>query len=562
MSAAAAQKKRKHNAASDRLAKKVKKERGPISSTNRPEQLLVELETAITEGTDVHENIVRLFSLIQNDQTSDGLQGKTLVLLCKTFTRLMASGSLSAATEKLSDASMLQRDYREYHDVLQGLLRQGSRAIQVVALQLSMRTLKAHGEYLRENSWSSALSQNLLVSIVEASNGTDLRQDFIKDYFTQFNDCAFYGLEFLSRFVGQPLPSPTLDNVIDILCSLTPASDASDEEDEFWITSISRKTKKGKPVVSITSIRRNASAAWLAVLSSPSLNAGHRKRLLQLVTPTILPWLNRPETLFDFLTSSFSQGGNLSLLSLSGIYHLITVKNLDYPSFYPKLYSLLTPSLMHSKHRSRFLRHLQIFLSSTHLPVALVASFLKRLSRLCLFAPPAAIVAIVPYIYNLLKSHPQTTFMVHRELPASIGTYSDPFDPEDPNPLTTDAVSSSLWELHTLASPTYTQNGTPGKDGGQSLGHYHPNVSSIAQIICLQFTKQHYNTDDFLDHSYVSMLEAELKRGEVKKEPVVEWKIPKRMLVRDLEDASEQEPAIDGSQSEQVDLVRRLWTFD
>jgi hypothetical protein len=43
----------------------------------------------------------------------------------------------------------------------------------------------------------------------------------------------------------------------------------------------------------------------------------------------------------------------------------------------------------------------------------MIASFLKRLSRLSLAAPPAAIVTIVPFTYNMLKKHPQLVQLIH-----------------------------------------------------------------------------------------------------------------------------------------------------
>jgi U3 small nucleolar RNA-associated protein 19 len=248
--------------------------------------------------------------------------------------------------------------------------------------------------------------------------------------------------------------------------------------------------------------------------------------------------MTRPESLMDFLTDSYDIGGSTSLLALSGLFYLINNKNLDYPSFYPKLYSLLDADLLHSKHRSRFFRLLNTFLSSTHLPASLIASFIKRLSRLALFAPPAAIVAIVPYIYNLLKEHPTCTFMIHRNPypPCTKSTDNlgnDPFDMSEPDPQLTHAIDSSLWEIETLQS------------------HYHPNVASLARIISEQFTKQQYNLEDFLDHSYASMVQSELGK-EAKKAPVVEWKIPKRILTKPGDGANDEEV-------ENMTLLQKLW---
>lgn len=131
--------------------------------------------------------------------------------------------------------------------------------------------------------------------------------------------------------------------------------------------------------------------------------------------------------------------------------------NLDYPEFYRKLYALFTPSLFHSRYLARFLRLSDLFLSSTYhpfllvvadkryLPAALVASFIKRLSRLSLSAPPQGIVAIIPMVYNLLKRHPSCMQIIHR--PDALPGSPDPFNPEELDPLRTGALESSLWEL-------------------------------------------------------------------------------------------------------------------
>jgi hypothetical protein len=54
------------------------------------------------------------------------------------------------------------------------------------------------------------------------------------------------------------------------------------------------------------------------------------------------------------------------------------------------------------------------FWSRSHLPATLLASFVKKLSRLSLNAPPAGIITIVPFTYNILKRHPALMVMIHR----------------------------------------------------------------------------------------------------------------------------------------------------
>lgn len=279
-----------------------------------------------------------------------------------------------------------------------------------------------------------------------------------------------------------------VQNTIMILAAMEPISEQQEESKIFHVV----PPKKAKyDLYSSTVHRRQAQRAWMALLRQ-DLSKNQRKIILELMSHRIAPWFLKVEFLLDFLTDSFNVGGSTSLLSLSGLFYLIHHKNLDYPQFYQKLYSLLDSDLLHSKHRSRFFRLLDTFLASTHLPAALVASFVKRLARLSLFAPPSGIVVVVPWIYNLLKKHPSCTFMIHRdvEFHQNDGVWGDPFREEESNPMETGALESSLWEIQMLQS------------------HYHPNVATIAKIISEQFTKQAYNPEDFLDHSYgtVSLL--------------------------------------------------------
>ncbi len=299
---------------------------------------------------------------------------------------------------------------------------------------------------------------------------------------------------------------------------------------------IAQPTKKHS-IPSPTAHKKQAQGAWLAILRR-DLSKPQRKTILGLVSHRIAPWFLKVELLMDFLTDSFNVGGSTSLMALSGLFYLMQEKNLDYPQFYHKLYSLLDRNILHSKHRSRFFRLLNTFLSSTHLPAALVASFIKRLSRLSLHAPPSGIVVVVPWIYNLLMSHPSCTFMIHRKARGEREDpdlqeegYGDPFCMDEPDPMETDALESSLWEIQMLQS------------------HYHPNVATIAKIISEQFTKQAYNLEDFLDHSYGSLLDAELSK-DIKRAPEVEYEIPKRIFTKYGEDEGKQDS-----------LLVQLWDF-
>jgi U3 small nucleolar RNA-associated protein 19 len=57
----------------------------------------------------------------------------------------------------------------------------------------------------------------------------------------------------------------------------------------------------------------------------------------------------------------------------------------------------------------------------------------------------------------------------------------------EPNPNSTHALESSLWELKTLQS------------------HYLASVAGLAKVFNEAMTKQSYGLEDFLDHSYATV---------------------------------------------------------
>lgn len=230
----------------------------------------------------------------------------------------------------------------------------------------------------------------------------------------------------------------------------------------------------------------------LAILSYP-LSSPQYKLILSILHKRIIPYMSQPQGLMDFLTDAYSLQDDLiiPILSLNSLYELMKSYNLEYPDFYSKLYSLLRPELFYTRYRSRFFRLCDLFLSSTHLSANLVASFIKKLARLAMTSSASGVVIIIPFIYNLLKRHPTCMIMLHNTDESQVG---DPFDNLETNPLNTQAIKSSLWELETLMS------------------HYHPNIATLAKIFGEPFRKPNYNMEDFLDWSYQGLLETEKTR--------------------------------------------------
>ncbi|EAS33295.2 ribosome biogenesis protein Noc4 [Coccidioides immitis RS] len=539
-------KRKKHGKGSTSIANK-RRATGNIEDAER--ETIQQLEEQISESRKYYNNIATLLSMLNVDRPNLAVA----ISICRVFCRLLAGGHLNkqkGASEQHSIlVAWLRERYQEYQKALITILRHSGPSSQAAAVSLCMRLAKEHSTHYaggQNNVWDDGYFNDVVTALIEADDGDQARAEFTRKYLKEYHDISVFTVLRLSNYLSVKPSAIALTNVIYFLSELgTPPT--TNQTFENFYTDISKASQKVKgPLMSVNSYKQRVQSAWLLVLLN-GRERSVRKRLLQMMTHEIAPWFMKPELLMDFLTDSYNQGGSISLLSLSGLFYLIQNKNLDYPQFYPKLYSLLDPDLLHSKHRSRFFRLLDTFLSSTHLPATLVASFIKRLSRLALNAPPAAIVAVVPWIYNLLKSHPSCTFMVHRalrdeSLRAKIDAegIDDPFDPLESDPTLTDAIESSLWEIEMLQS------------------HYHPNVAALAKIISEQFTKQMYNLEDFLDHSYQALIVAELGNEEkqFKKPPVVEFQIPKRIFTdRLLEEDG-------GNDTELGNIFRQLWNFE
>ncbi|KAJ3506172.1 hypothetical protein NLJ89_g7014 [Agrocybe chaxingu] len=296
----------------------------------------------------------------------------------------------------------------------------------------------------------------------------------------------------------------------------------------------------------LSSHRAVFTRAWLTLLPRLSVKGdvgktkAYATRALNIMHRGVLPHLTRAILVMDWVGACVDLGGSVGLLALNALFVLIKEYNLDYPSFYTRLYAFLDRDVLHLKHRARFFRLTELFLSSTHLPAALLASFVKRLSRLSLSAPPAAIVMVIPFTYNILKRHPALMPMIHRAEYDEAST--DPFLPDETDPMKTNAIDSSLWEL-----VSHTQ-------------HYHAPVSTMCKIFSEAFTKPGYAMEDFLDHTYNTLFEAEVNR-KIKKEPplAMEAKVEVFPSGKEVEVAESGEHGLVAIG--QRDVVGELWAF-
>ncbi|KAF5443703.1 hypothetical protein F2P56_036238 [Juglans regia] len=267
--------------------------------------------------------------------------------------------------------------------------------------------------------------------------------------------------------------------------------------------------------------------AWISFLRLP-LPLDVYKDVLVSLHQVVIPYLSNPIMLCDFLTRSYDIGGVVSVMALSGLFILMTQYGLEYPNFYDKLYALLVPSIFMAKHRAKFFQLLDSCLKSPLLPAYLAAAFAKKLSRLSLSVPPSGALVIIALVHNLLRRHPSINCLVHWEdgdetakdnAEGDSGTGSDIssrkpgmdcFNSEESNPIKSNAMRSSLWEIDTLRH------------------HYCPPVSrfvlSLENDLTVRAKTTEMTVKDFSSGSYATIFGDEMRRR-VKQVPLAFHKV-------------------------------------
>lgn len=521
----------KRKAAVEKAAPEDKKRKQNVGSDkSKSKTLSVEeiksMEEGILSSTKNYNDILVLLNALE---TSDN-NSKTLYNLSGGLVRIFGKLAKNGALRSSKDSSESQEKvknwlltrYGEFKDILLEMVKSSSNSATITtALTVLIKLLSVESNYMAPNADESGycprpLLNNVIRSLLTSKGDTEPALELLAgdDYLDTYDDLRYYFYREVAELLSSDEEKSALkkevslnivsDRIIDLLMAIKTFPDSDDDIEDFYFSkpSLSKSALKHGTPLKQSSHKTIFQKAWIAALSLP-MTADQYKAVLIILHKRIIPRMMRPQLLMDFLTDAYNSGGAVSVLALNGLFSLMQKYNLDYPDFYKNLYALFDSSIMHVKYRSRFFRLVDLFLSSTHLPATIMASFIKAMSRLCLFAPPSAIIATIPFIYNQLKRHPTCMVMIHNPKRFDDG-YKDPFDSTQRDPLNTNALESSLWELETLQS------------------HYHPNVASLAKILGQPFRKPHYNLEDFLDHSYKALLDAEFTKN-IKNQPPLEF---------------------------------------
>lgn len=486
------------------------------ASTENPgllEAQITQLGKDITE-TSKYNSIVPLLAELDKlitqlkageDEKAEKLARVAALALYEAFQKILADKIMQDTKDEKKQlvAKWVQDKYAKFRQTLLFLVREClsfQLSLQLDALDIFLGLLQLESEQDFSVDLYQQLVENLLLSENGSVQGDQSTDNFIiAEFLGKFGKYWDLQVYFFEKLLVEKIElwenletdkSVIFSNYYTIIRNGLLYTEDSEQLHELPLWTSGKLPKTAYKL----SIKTRYQKCFLAILKISELSAAQYKAILLILHKRIIPYMGIPASLMDFLTDAYEQEEDdiVPILALNSLWELMKNYNLEYPDFYTKLYSLLTPSILYTRYRSRFFRLCDLFLSSTHLSANLIASFVKKLARLSLSAPAPGVVIVIPFVYNLLKRHP--TCMVLLQNPDITGEYKDTFDNLEKNPLKTGAMGSSLWELETLMS------------------HYHPNIATLAKIFGEPFRKPSYNLEDFLDWSYLSLYDSEKNR--------------------------------------------------
>ncbi len=490
----------------------------------------------VTELMEMHAN-----ALLEKDAHMDPILHAVTLSLKRLFGKWHELGLLKRTDKddaRAQVANWLRDAYVQFWNQLLEMLGHREAAIHLTALRTVFGFMKrdalANGvDYTNLlRVLEALLHENVNASILQLEGyGPNARENFeitiqhlVDEFVNEYDDVLYGTYKTLGKLCQNLSRLPkeergkvhsTVENVYALMARMRAPPARLDDVDQEEETSYNTDGKfffkqDANSTVSIPKLRNVFTTAWITFLTKLPLTDNIYRSALTTMHKTLMPKLIKPELVLDFLVQAYDSIDQVDIkipiLALSSLFYLMQARNLDYPDFFEKLYSLIKyPKLYTSRYRSRLFRLVDTFLSSTHLAATMVAGFIKRLSRMSLSAPPAALLFLIPLIFNLIKRHPSCVVMVHRGEESSElrgfqvqqegqGLYeSDPYNHDEVNPQLCNALDSSIWELRSL------------------IVHVNPQVSRLARVFEGKMNQPEFLLEDVLDESWASMFEGEVK---------------------------------------------------
>eukprot|EP00698_Gefionella_okellyi_P014582 TRINITY_DN4044_c0_g1_i2.p1 TRINITY_DN4044_c0_g1~~TRINITY_DN4044_c0_g1_i2.p1 ORF type:complete len:370 (+),score=93.97 TRINITY_DN4044_c0_g1_i2:58-1110(+) len=334
-------------------------EKKPKVSENEKIVQISQLESAIMKDTTA--NVNHITSLL--DLCSEDTDIATAAIYClqRVFAQYALQGDIVVIQAAPSDApaittksearkqfeSWLQERFSTFFKLLLTHVRDGSKLAHS-SLRVLMKFVAVEGQLQQPAHFVTNMFSEVVNALLQCGELATIIEYFADKYLC-YDDVRYHTLAVCARLLAQQATSPTehtklmSTNALGLLLRI--AVPADDDLLKTWLVKVEvqprKRTSKVNKERSAKSQRKVFQQAWLAALRLP-LDTPMYKTLLTKLHKHVLPYLASPLALLDFLSESYDVGGIVSILALNALFVLITKHNLDYPSFYTKLYALLT----------------------------------------------------------------------------------------------------------------------------------------------------------------------------------------------------------------------------
>ncbi|KAH0625357.1 hypothetical protein JD844_014811 [Phrynosoma platyrhinos] len=302
--------------------------------------------------------------------------GEKEIVLCtiRTCSRLFGAlleqgelfvGKLPSEEESLQESYSAEDKYKIWmrhrynscSNCLAQLMGHKSFQIKEFALCTLMKFVELEAKWpLIKNEWSFNFPRDLLKLVVEGLIPIEEDSSLLVSRFQEYldhDDVRFFVMKMVAENIGSVMqkakkaPLPVYQrNVFALISSISMPSKDS-EMKNFLVKHTNQEEWK---VSKLKEHRVAFERMWLGFLKH-KLPGNLYKKVLVILHESILPHMNEPILMIDFLTVAYNIG-NLR-------------EPLEYPDFYKKLYSLLDPYVFYVKYRTRFFHLLDLFLSSS-----------------------------------------------------------------------------------------------------------------------------------------------------------------------------------------------------
>lgn len=426
-------------------------------------------------------NVAILKQLIEKlHDDSQTKRMKTAESLCKVFEEYKSSGVLEL---KNSITEFLWTVFAQIIEACVKGLTGKEDKFQAAWALVMLRLLKVHSSYqdLAENTHFVALVSQLFVQQSFKVLGFLIRefQDLAVTIVEGLTGYFKVNLVLAENFVGLAKALPGFDRI---------KANLFWDNAEVKVPSKRKRTEnidpaleKNKILVDVTGYeyiyKESISKLWVTVLNQ-GLRESEIKVYLKIIPKIGFSQVQDALIFSDFYLKSFDLGGNLSVLALNGMFILCTRHNLESKLYYNKLYTLLKKLLSNGKPlKKNFLRLIELSLSSHLLPASLVASFLRLFLKESIRASTHQTLWSLALALKCLKIHPVLSKMLHND------SQTDTFNLESNDPLHTNAIENSFWELQILNSHWNPQI-------KQILKEFEKNVEKIPKISPSEIEKE------------------------------------------------------------------------